>query len=117
MLIHLYQGVAPFRGFVQERVALARKAKERDGPDALKDWGVMSLFYGCRRAEWDYLYEEEWKQYQEELGDRFKLFVAFSREPDKPKTYVQQLLKDQEALLKESILDKKGYIYVSVYSE
>jgi sulfite reductase alpha subunit-like flavoprotein len=49
-------GVAPFRGFVQERVALARKAKEADGPDALKDWGKIVLFYGCRRKAEDFLY-------------------------------------------------------------
>ena len=49
-------GVAPFRGFIQERVALAKKAKEADGPDALKDWGDIILFYGCRQAKTDYLY-------------------------------------------------------------
>jgi len=38
-------GVAPFRGFVQERVAASQKAKEKNGADALKDWGKIRLFY------------------------------------------------------------------------
>lgn len=91
-------------------MALARKAKEKDGPDALKDWGTISLFYGCRRHEWDFLYRKEWEEYQQELGDVFKLFVAYSREPGQPKKYVQQMLKEQEALVSESMVDKKGYV-------
>lgn len=103
------QGVAPFRGFVQERVALARKAFEKAGPDALSEWGTISLFYGCRRSSWDFLYRNEWEEYQKELGDCFKMFTAFSREPEQPKAYVQQLLAQQEDLVKE-IIDKKGYV-------
>ena len=45
-------GVAPFRGFVQERAAQA-KAGERVGQTV--------LFYGCRRSSEDYLYKEEWQ--------------------------------------------------------
>lgn len=44
-------GVAPFRGFVQERAALAREGE---------NIGKMMLFYGCRRREEDFLYQHEW---------------------------------------------------------
>jgi len=105
-------GVAPFRGFIQERVALARKAKEKDGPDALKDWGTITLFYGCRRPDVDYLYSEEWEAFQKELDGKFQIHTAFSRVQGKPKVYVQNLISDQRALVKESLVDKKGYAYI-----
>lgn len=45
-------GVAPFRGFVQERAAQAQ-AGEKVGPTV--------LFYGCRNGAEDYLYRDEWE--------------------------------------------------------
>lgn len=44
-------GVAPFRGFVQERAEMAR------GGESV---GAMMLFFGCRRGDEDFMYEE-WK--------------------------------------------------------
>ncbi|KAF9534516.1 hypothetical protein CPB83DRAFT_756475 [Crepidotus variabilis] len=108
-------GVAPFRGFVQERVALARRSLEKNGPDALNEWGQISLFYGCRKSTEDFLYKEEWPQYQEELKGKFKLHCAFSREvykPDGSKIYVQDLLWDDRAQIADAILNGKGYVYI-----
>ena len=45
-------GVAPFRGFIQER---AEQAKRGD------DVGETVLFYGCRRKDEDWLYKDEWE--------------------------------------------------------
>ncbi|GFZ49232.1 NADPH-hemoprotein reductase [Saitozyma sp. JCM 24511] len=108
-------GVAPFRGFVQERVALARKAIEKNGADALKDWAPMYLFYGCRKADEDFLYRDEWPKYESELGGKFNMSVAFSRESrkaDGSKVYVQDLVWDMRAELAPLILEKRAYIYI-----
>lgn len=45
-------GVAPFRGFVQERAAQAK---------AGENVGKTVLFFGCRRSDEDFLYKEEWE--------------------------------------------------------
>ncbi|KAJ7644315.1 putative cytochrome P450 oxidoreductase [Roridomyces roridus] len=109
-------GVAPFRGFVQERVALARRSLEKNGPDALNDWGRISLFYGCRKSTEDFLYKEEWPQYAEELKGKFTLHTAFSREPpykaDGGKIYVQDLLWEDRENVADAIINGKGYVYI-----
>jgi NADPH-ferrihemoprotein reductase len=94
-------GVAPMRGFVQER---ARQAQ--DGIDV----GRTLLFFGCRKAEEDFLYESEWKEYKEALGDKFELITAFSREGSK-KVYVQHRLKEHADEVND-LLQKKAYLYV-----
>jgi NADPH-ferrihemoprotein reductase len=45
-------GVAPFRGFVQERAAQAK---------AGQNVGKTVLFFGCRKASEDFMYQNEWK--------------------------------------------------------
>lgn len=45
-------GVAPFRGFIQERAELVKKGE---------NVGETILFYGCRRKSEDWLYKEEWE--------------------------------------------------------
>ncbi|GAA6007067.1 NADPH--hemoprotein reductase [Rhodotorula paludigena] len=105
-------GVAPFRGFIQDRVALARKAKEKDGPDALKDWGTIDLFYGCRRSTWDFLYKAEWDEYARELDGKFRMHTALSREEGKPKVYVQQLLREEGDRIGKALVQDKGYAYI-----
>jgi len=104
-------GVAPFRAFIQERVVLARRAKASKGPDALRDWATMDLFYGCRRSDCDFLYKDEWVEYAKELDGKFRLHVALSREPGKPKKYVQQLVEEQADMVVESLIRKKGMCY------
>ncbi|KAK4146773.1 uncharacterized protein C8A04DRAFT_25341 [Dichotomopilus funicola] len=94
-------GVAPFRGFVRER----RKMVE-DG----KTVGKTILFFGCRKSAEDFLYEKEWEEAKQVLGDKFELVLAFSREGSK-KVYVQHRLQERAKEINE-LLQQKAYFYV-----
>jgi NADPH-ferrihemoprotein reductase len=45
-------GVAPFRGFVRERMCLIKQGKSV---------GKSILFFGCRKSTEDFLYDQEWE--------------------------------------------------------
>ncbi|KAI1302956.1 NADPH-cytochrome P450 reductase [Xylaria venustula] len=94
-------GVAPMRGFVQERAKLAESGESV---------GKTILFFGCRKRSEDFLYESEWEEYKKALGDKFELITAFSREGSK-KVYVQHRLKEKAKEINE-LLQNKAYIYV-----
>ena len=76
-------GLAPFRGFLQERASLAAEGRTL---------GPAKLFFGCRRPDQDFLYAAELKDYQ--THGLVELHVAFSRATG-AKTYVQHLLEEQ----------------------
>lgn len=85
-------GIAPLRGFIQERHALRAKGVAV---------GPVLLFFGCR-DEGDYLYREELEAYRDE-GTLGLLAVAYSRRAGTPKTYVQDLLRVDAVRVKELV--------------
>ncbi|SCU87972.1 LADA_0E07382g1_1 [Lachancea dasiensis] len=97
-------GVAPFRGFVRDRV----KFSEQQPSVSL---GKHLLFYGSR-DENDFLYQEEWPEYSKKLGGVFEMIVAHSRLPGKPKKYVQDRLIENEKEVFDLIAIKGAFIYV-----
>ena len=62
-------GLAPFRGFIQHRAAIARDGRE---------CGENLLFFGCRHENKDFLYQEELMEYKKE--GILQLYTAFSRD-------------------------------------
>lgn len=93
-------GLAPFRGFLQERAALLR-----DG----QTLGPAVLFFGCRNSSKDFIYQEELEAFLRE-GAVTSMSVAFSR--DGPaKEYVQHHMLEQAAELWK-LMEAGGYLYV-----
>jgi len=72
-------GIAPFRAFVQDRVASGATGR---------NW----LFFGDQKRGTDFLYEEEWQRYLEK-GQLTRLDTAFSRD-QLLKVYVQDRLRE-----------------------
>jgi len=93
-------GLAPFRGFWQERKAL------KDQGQAL---GEALLFFGCRNMKCDYIYQEEMAEALAQ-GVISDLRVAFSRDGPN-KTYVQHLLKEQGSAVMR-LLNSGAHLYV-----
>lgn len=89
-------GIAPFRAFVQERVATRSTGR---------NW----LFFGDQHRSTDYLYEEEWDRYLAE-GQLHHLDLAFSRD-QAAKIYVQDRMLEQAAELWKWI-ESGAYFYV-----
>lgn len=92
-------GLAPFRGFLQERAhQKAQGAK----------LGPAMLFFGCRHPEQDYLYADELKAFA--ADGVTELHTAFSR-ADGPKTYVQHLVAAQKDRV-WSLIEQGAIVYV-----
>jgi cytochrome P450 / NADPH-cytochrome P450 reductase len=92
-------GLAPFRGFLQERAALKAKGATL---------GPAMLFFGCRHPDRDYLYADELKAF--EASGITELHTAFSRS-EGPKTYVQNLVATRKDRV-WSLIEKGAIIYV-----
>jgi NADPH-ferrihemoprotein reductase len=94
-------GLAPFRGFLQERAAMVKAGKKL---------GPAILFFGCRSRKADYIYEEELAAYLE-AGALTALHVAFSREGPK-KVYVQHHLEREGPAVAAALAHPRACVYV-----
>ncbi|XP_044860215.1 nitric oxide synthase, endothelial isoform X1 [Mauremys mutica] len=97
-------GIAPFRGFWQQRL----HDMEMEGLRV----GEMTLVFGCRCARLDHLYQQEALEAQQK-GALSRVLTAFSRDPDVPKAYVQDILRTQLADdVYQVLCQRGGHLYV-----
>uniref|UniRef100_A0A8C2ZXP7 Nitric oxide synthase n=1 Tax=Cyclopterus lumpus TaxID=8103 RepID=A0A8C2ZXP7_CYCLU len=97
-------GIAPFRSFWQQRLY----DLEHNGLEPCP----MILVFGCRQSEMDHIYKEETIQAKNK-GVFKELYTAYSREPDKPKKYVQDVLREQlSEMVYQCLREEGGHIYV-----
>ncbi|CAG4910379.1 unnamed protein product [Colias eurytheme] len=93
-------GLAPFRGFLQERAFARQNGKEV---------GDTILYFGCRHRDHDYIYQEELEEYQKN-GD-VTLNVAFSRDQAE-KIYVTHLLEKDLDQIWDVLGKRNGHFYI-----
>lgn len=89
-------GIAPFRAFVQDRIASGATGR---------NW----VFFGDQRRATDYLYEEEWEAWLK-AGQVTRVDLAFSRDQAN-KIYVQDRMRENAAEL-WAWIKAGGHFYV-----
>ena len=89
-------GIAPFRAYLQERQATGARGK---------NW----LFFGDQKADYDYLYQEEFESWRQD-GVLSQLHLAFSRDQAE-KIYVQNRMLENAAEL-YAWLEEGAHFYV-----
>jgi sulfite reductase (NADPH) flavoprotein alpha-component len=89
-------GIAPFRAFMQERVA--KKAT-----------GQNLLYFGCRHQEKDFLYRKELEDWAQ--AGLLSLRTAFSRD-QKEKVYVQHRLIEDAEIIWKLLEEGRAHVYV-----
>ncbi|NP_001098407.1 nitric oxide synthase 2a, inducible [Danio rerio] len=104
LLIGAGSGIAPFRSFWQQRTQDVKKTGQQISP--------MTLLFGCRDSETDHLYKVETLKLRLN-GILGNVNTAYSRQPGKPKMYVQDVLKEQLVEKALEVLHKSaGHLYV-----
>ncbi|BFZ04391.1 hypothetical protein BsWGS_07430 [Bradybaena similaris] len=92
-------GLAPFRGFIQERSYFKQEGKPV---------GDTILYFGCRNKTVDFIYEEEMSKFVD--SGLLTLHAAFSRDQEH-KIYVQHLI-DQNHDEIWNVLNNNGHLYI-----
>jgi NADPH-ferrihemoprotein reductase len=100
-------GIAPFRGFIQERAKLASSGREV---------GKMLLFFGCRHPAQDFLYKDEFEHYAKVAP--LEVVTAFSRidltttTTTEERKYVQDYLPLYSGQIASLVVDQGAYVYI-----
>jgi sulfite reductase alpha subunit-like flavoprotein len=92
-------GVAPMRAMIEQRI----HDKQTDN----------LLIFGNRNRTKDFLFENEWQQYQSK--NKLSLLLAFSRDgpPHEKKTYVQDVISRNSAMVYDKLVRLRGKVFIS----
>ncbi|KAH8434125.1 bifunctional cytochrome P450/NADPH--P450 reductase [Aspergillus melleus] len=93
LMIAAGAGIAPFRGFAQERFAVIQARKDTSS------LAPALLFFGCRDSELDDLYREEFDAW--EAAGAVKCYRAYSRPSSGKGQYVQDVLQEHEGEVRD----------------
>ncbi|KAF2787753.1 NADPH dependent diflavin oxidoreductase-like protein 1 [Melanomma pulvis-pyrius CBS 109.77] len=98
-------GVAPMRTLIYQRKYWREEMQNISG-DLPRDM----LFFGCRNADADYLFKDDWEKMKLE-GVPLDVFPAFSRD-QRQKVYVQDLVREHSVRVYDALITKGGIVYI-----
>ncbi|CAL4076770.1 unnamed protein product, partial [Meganyctiphanes norvegica] len=101
IMVGLGTGVAPFRSFWHQRYY--------DVTNRNMAAGETTLFFGCQTKSLD-LYADE-KEAMKRAGILNHTYLSLSREPNIPKTYVQDLMDNVGEDIYQQVVKEKGHFY------
>lgn len=117
-------GVAPMRALTYQRKQW-REESQLTMPE--KQGARDVLFFGCRNAESDYFFKDEWEQLKKD-NVPLDVLAAFSRDQvgsdvtyleksvlingQRQKVYVQDLVRQQSARVYEALATRNGIVYI-----
>lgn len=105
-------GIAPFRAFIQERLAkqsLIQVGTSENGNHSETRRQDL-VFFGCRSRHSDYYFRDEWEELH--VSRQITFDLAASRDQD-DKVYVQHRISEQSKLVWEYLGLKNGVLYIS----
>jgi cytochrome P450/NADPH-cytochrome P450 reductase len=102
ILIAAGSGMAPMRGFIQERAAIAEAG--------VKNLGPAIFYYGCRDLEKDYIYKDELAEWEKKGIIKVRPTFSQSTEPDGHKYVYHRIWDDREEIA--SLFANDGKIFV-----
>lgn len=88
-------GCAPFRSYLQERVAAGHHEN-------------LVMIFGCRNRNKDHFFQGEWEGLETE--GKLQLYCAFSRDQE-DKIYVQHIMRENANTLWDLIGNKQALVY------
>lgn len=88
-------GCAPFRSYIQERIATGH-------------YDHIVMIFGCRNRDGDFFFRDEWESLAAE--NKLNLISAFSRDQE-DKIYVQHRMKESAEFLWDLIGNKAAQVY------
>lgn len=92
-------GVAPLRSIIFEKAQMNAQM-----PNSF-------LIFGCRNAQSDYFYQDEWLHMQNDVDPRLRVITAFSRDQAN-KVYIQDRIRENSELIREYLQDSRSMIVV-----
>ncbi|KAF2875058.1 hypothetical protein BDV95DRAFT_626601 [Massariosphaeria phaeospora] len=99
-------GVAPMRALIYQR----KYWRDEESPHVSGDAPRDVLFFGCRNAESDFFFKDEWQKLKGE-DEPLDVFAAFSRD-QRRKVYVQDLVRGHSARVYDALANKDGLVYI-----
>lgn len=96
-------GIAPMRAFCQESAYNILYKKPNP-------FGQIAVFFGTKTKD-DRLFNSDFETAQK-VGALDSYLIGFSREPEIPKTYVQEVMSKNADIIIELLMKKNGIVYV-----